>query len=609
MLPVDRWPQAVRTVARTYGARGATLRALHEARKAAGRFRPAIRFPVPDAPVAGVHPFRVDGERLRSATDLAAAVERADRVADGFHHAYRWTWKPLPSTPAEWLAHPGTGHSFGDAPWWTVPHLGSGGDIKDVWEPGRFGWVYDLVRGWLVTGDTRYVDAFRRHFDTWRASSPPFRGPHWGCGQETAIRAAALLYAEANLPPVEGIAPTLAASGERIADAIGYAVSQHNNHSLSEAAGLVCLGVRFRGAHPEAERWLRSGRRWLARLVTEQFAPDGWYVQHSFTYLRLALDQCVVAERALRAAGLALPDEAVARLKAGVALLLAVMEGETGTVPNHGANDGAFVHPVTTAGVRDFRPVVTAACATWGIPLPDDVPADPEALAWLGLRAPPAAPARGNGVCSGSSGWAVARVGGACVFLRAGRYTSRPSHMDPLHLDVSFGGREVVVDAGTFAYNAPPPWKNGLTGARVHNGPVLDGREPGVRGPRFLWYIWPEADMVEAELGPDGATLVAEVPGRISRTVRVTAREVTVEDRIEPGAAREATVGWLLHPDAPAGAVRVDGPREVVEAVEGDTAGWYSPAYGERIASRRVQVRRPAAGGAVITTFIVPDDS
>lgn len=609
MLPVERWPQAVRTVARTYGARGATLRALHEARKATGRFRPSPRFPVPDAPMPGVHPFHVDGDRLRSATDLPAAIGRADRVADGFHHAYRWTWKPLPSTPQEWRTHPGTGHSFGDASWWTVPHLGSAGDIKDVWEPGRFGWVYDLVRGWLVTGDTRYVDAFHRRFDSWRASSPPFRGPHWGCGQETAIRAAALLYAEANLPPVEGIAQTLAASGERIADAIGYAVSQHNNHSLSEAAGLVCLGVRFRGAHPEAERWLRSGRRWLARLIPEQFAPDGWYVQHSFTYLRLALDQCVVAERALRSAGLALPDDAVTRLKAGVALLLAVMEGETGTVPNHGANDGAFVHPVTTAGFRDFRPALTAACATWRIPLPDDVPADPEALAWLGLDAPPSAPARGDGVWSGTSGWAAARVGKARVFLRAGRYTSRPSHMDPLHLDVSFGGREVVVDAGTFAYNAPPPWKNGLTGARVHNGPVLDGREPGVRGPRFLWYIWPEADMLSAEFHGETATLVAKVPGRIRRTVRVTAGEVTVEDRIHPGAAREATVGWLLHPDAPAGAVRVDGPGEVIEAVEGDTAGWYSPAYGERIASRRVRVRRPAAGGAVIKTFIVPDDS
>jgi heparinase II/III-like protein len=606
VLPPARWPAAARTLARTWGARGAALRAVHEARRAAGRFRAAPRFALASAAVPGEHPFRVDAARLGAATERDAALERAGRVAGGEHQAYRWEWRPLPGDAGAWLRNPLTGHAYPSAaPWWTVPHLDPrAGDIKDAWEPGRFGWAYDLVRGWLVTGDHRYADAFARTFAAWRESSPPFTGPHWACGQETAIRAAALLYAEANLPRVEGVAETLAASGERIADAIGYAVSQRNNHALSEAAGLIALGVRFRGLHPEADGWLARGRRWLERLIPEQFAADGWYVQHSFTYLRLALDACLIAERALRSIGQRLPPESVARLRAAAELLLAVMEPETGTVPNHGANDGAFVHPITTAGYRDFRPAVTAACAAWGAALPADVRPDAEALAWLGVRTPQAGPPLGDGVRSGASGWAVAKVGDARVFLRAGRYATRPGHLDPLQLDVRFGAREVVVDPGTYAYNAPPPWRNGLVSALVHNGPVLDGREPGVRGPRFVWYLWPEADLLRADFDGRFATLVAEVRGKVRRTVVVTREEVRVEDRILPGVADEAAVRWLLHPDASAESVRVEGGGEVMAAREGATPGWYSPAYGARTASRWVEARRGARDGAEIVTTI-----
>ncbi|HYH83633.1 MAG TPA: alginate lyase family protein [Longimicrobium sp.] len=618
MLAPRLWPEAAWTLYRTFGARGAALRARHEARRAAGAFRPAPRHAPGMATAGAVDAFVVDPQRLRAATDRAAAVQRADRVAAGEHQAFRWEWRPLPAGADGWLTHPVTGtRADVSLPWWRVAHLDAhGGDIKELWEAARFGWAYDLVRGWLVTGDERYAAAFHARLAEWCESSPPFRGPHWSCGQETAIRAAALLYAEANLGGAVStdadarrrIEAVLAASGERIADAVGYAVSQRNNHALSEAMGLVALGARFRGAHPEADGWLRTGHRLLERLVVEQFAADGWYIQHSFTYLRLALDQCVVAERALRGAGLALSPAAAARLRAAADLLLAVIDPSTGEVPNHGNNDGAFVHPVTLAPYRDFRPVLTAVCALWRHPLPMDVEADAETLAWLGADPPPRAPAMADGVRGGASGWAVARTGGTVVFLRAGAYSSRPGHIDPLHLDVRVDGREVVVDPGTFAYNAPPPWRNGLAGAAVHNGPVLDDAPPGVPGPRFLWYIWPAARLLRAEPAPGGALLEAEVPGASRRTVRVAPGRVEVEDRVLRPGTREAAVRWLLHPGADAAWIRAPGAR-VVEADPARTAGWFSPGYGVRLPSRAVEVRWAPSGDAAVRTVITPPEA
>ena len=614
-VPPSRWPEAAATLGRTFGVRGVRLRAAHEVRRRFGRFRSAPIYPATGGvPAAWLRP---DADALAEATDRAVALDRAERVLAGEHQAYRHGWRALPDTAEAWRTHPTTGHAFPNrGPWWRVAHLDpEAGDIKDVWEPARFAWLYDLVRAFVLTGDRRYAEAAAERIAGWDAACPKFEGVHWSCGQETAIRAVALLHAEAVLADAwdeatcARVARLLGASGERIADAVGYAVSQRNNHAISEATGLVLLGDRLRGAHPEAGGWLQDGHQLLEQLVREQFGPDGWYIQHSFVYKRLAVEQCVLAECALRSCGRALSGAAADRLRAAVTLFLAVIDGPTGDVPNHGANDGAFVWHTTLAPFRDFRPVVTAAATMWDVPVPEDVPLDDERLAWMGAPPPPSAPPRGDGVRSGASGWAVARVGETVAFLRAGRYTARPGHLDPLHLNVRIGGDLVVVDPGTFAYNAPAPWRNGLAGAAVHNGPLLDGVEPGVRGPRFLWYLWPEADVLGARLSDGVAVLEAERPGAVRRTVRVEPGRVVVEDRaLDPEAGR-VSVRWTLAPGVALEAVAVEGG--VVRAArEGAVEGWVSLHYGERIPSQSVEADAPAGPShTIVTTIQLPTTS
>ena len=607
-LPFLRWPEAALTLARTFGVRGGALRALHEMRRVTGRFRAAPRFEIAAAPHAQ-GPWSVDPTRLASATDRRAAIERADRIVAGDYLAFGHEWRALPAGPG-WRRHPDTGREFPLAAWWHVPHLSPTlGDIKQVWEPARFGWVYDLVRAWSLTGDPRYPATAHRIVADWGTCAPPYRGPHWACGQETAIRAIALLHAEANLPATaeerHRVTRILGWSGERIADAIGYAISQRNNHSLSEAAGLIALGVRLAGRHPEADRWVAVGRRILEREIRAQFAPDGWYIQHSFNYLRLALDQCVVAESALRARGLGLSPGSQDRLRAALQLVAAVM-GPEGDVPNHGPNDGALVLPRSSAPYHDYRPTFTQAAILFGVPVPADILPDPEASAWLGGALPVAGPARPDGISRGV-GWAAIRRRGVIVFLRAGRYRSRPGHLDVLHLDVRGPRGPIVVDPGTFKYNASPPWNNGLATARVHNGPLLDDREPGVRGPRFLWYLWPAGEIDAVETGARGDRLRARSVTGVSREVEVGPGVVTVRDRVEGGRASQLHVRWTLHPDAKGEPISIEGESEAGWGGEGAVMGWFSPHYGERLRTRYIDARRPALAGAEIVTRIRTD--
>ncbi len=607
--------RALPIVWRTFGADGLRARGIFELRRRTGRFRGApgaISPLVASAPLPREWPFVPDSGRVRATADRAIAVARADRVLAGEHQAFRWTWMPRPQSDTEWRTHPASGFEYAAAtPWFSVAHFNSqAGDIKDVWEPARFAWGYDLARGYLLTGDDSYAECFWRGFESFIDGCPPFRGVQWSCGQETAIRASAWLWVEGAMLNAPSSSPerlgllrrALAWSAERITDAIGYALSQRNNHGLSEATALVAIGARLHGVEPRASQWFRDGVRWLERLIPDQFATDGWYIQHSFNYLRLALDQLVTAQRALRSRGGGLTPPSTERVRSAIHLLGFLIDPASGAPPLHGANDGAYVLPLSTRPYQDFVPSLTAAAATFATPFPNELLADGETLAWLGLELPKreeSAPF--PRLHAGSSGWFIAVTSGARVFGRAPLYTSRPGHIDPLHVDISLGGRTVASDAGTFRYAAPAPWANGLAEIDVHNTLTIVGLPPARRGSRFLWLTWPTGRIVESTIFHD--ELLRVVMENTSwtthgilhrRTCEIHGGGVTIIDEVTGPADRPTLVSlqWLIDGPATELSINADAPITVDESRGEDHSvrGWISEGYAAKRRATSVRV-------------------
>lgn len=610
---------------RTFGSAGMRRRLRFELRKRLSLFSATGRS-VPAAVLTHEPPqrwpFRPNPRRLTRDTHGDLAIARAMSVLAGEHHAYRALWRRLPSMPDEWNTNLETGYRYdATAPWFHIPHATTGSDIKDVWEPGRFAWAYDLARGWMVSRDDRYAQAFWQSVESFRTGSPPYRGVQWACGQETAIRATALLWAEAAFTDAPATTPPRKAllrelvwlSGQRIVEALDYALSQRNNHGISECVGLIVIGARFRAVDREAEEWLRRGRDLLDDQVLDQFAADGWYAQHSFTYTRLALDQLVHAELVLRTLGDGMSPPAIERVQNAIGLLGSVMDVATGDVPNHGANDGAFVLPLTTAGFRDFRPSLTAAATTFRVPLPRGMAADAETLAWLDADPPSTAGRERARVATGGSGWLDARIQETRIFARAGTYRSRPSHIDACHVDVWIDGRPVAVDAGTYRYTGP--WAKALAEERAHNTVVIEGYPMAERGPRFLWLRWPGAVMRSVE--EDRESIRLEMVNESWRQVgiehrrwcQITAESVTVLDELslpEQAAAR-VSVHWLV--DGPPDDVMIIADADTsAEVSRGDAAtpyGWISDSYAVRrpTSSVRVSTRIPTRRVRFVSGF------
>ncbi len=538
--------------------------------------------------------------------------------------------------PAEICLEPPAG-----AVHWTEYELGRADwgaeDIKLIWEPARFGWAFTLGRAYILAGDERCAAAFWRYFEAFDRANPPNIGPNWASAQEAALRIAAFAFAasvfaaspESTPARLLRLAQATAEHARRVALTLPYARAQHNNHQISEGLGLYLAGLALPG-HPHARRWREAGWRELNRALQTQIAADGTYCQHSTNYHRLMLQAALLADCFARLEGRAWPAASQACLYAAVGWLYQQVDPEGGRAPNLGHNDGAHILPLAPGGYADFRPTLQAAAQAFaGGALLEPGGWDEPAL-WLGL--PEAAPhvemlalerlAAPRLWAAGGSGWAS---------LRAVRYTSRPAHADPLHVEIWQGGHNLASDAGTYRYSAPPPWENALASARVHNTLTVDESEPMTRAGKFLWLDWVQT----RRLAETEDCLEAEHAGyrRLGvihrRRLERLASGWAVSDRLLPagggGAEHAFTLHWLLSdwPFALEGdsVLRLEGPGVSVHvAFEGgaggklqviragrvlageapgedvETLGWASPAYNLRVPA--LAVRRVVRGAA-----------
>jgi len=85
------------------------------------------------------------------------------------------------------------------------------------------------------------------------------------------------------------------------------------------------------------------------------------------------------------------------------------------------------------------------------------------------------------------SGWGP--LGSHMVFDCGGlgMLTGAHAHADALSLTLFSGGRELLLDSGTFVYNCAPEWRNYFRSTRAHNTVTIDGRDQAEQGGTFHW--------------------------------------------------------------------------------------------------------------------------
>lgn len=423
--------------------------------------------------------------------------------------------------PPKWNCDPVSHHEFPVDRHWSQIGDFAAGDIKLVWETNRFGFVYPLVRSYWRTGNEQDAELFWQLIESWCDSNPPQSGPNWKCGQEISLRLMAWcfgLYGFASSPSstplrVTKLAQAIAVSATRIEANIGYALSQQNNHGLSEAMGLWTAGTLF----PEfsnAKRWEARGRALLEKQAIELIYDDGAFSQHSMNYHRVMLHDYLWVLRLGDVLGQPFSDKLRDRIAKASNFVYQLQDDATGHVPCYGQDDGALILPLSNCDYRDYRPVVQAShyVATGEHRLKPG-PWD-EDLFWL-FGADACTPFKADQHqeqistgphfrCTDSAdlsprrtrfeapigGYAVLRAESGFAVTRAAKFRHRPAQADSLHIDLWWRGQNIAIDPGTYSYNAPAPWNNPFAHTAHHNTVVVDGRDQMERASRFIWLPW-----------------------------------------------------------------------------------------------------------------------
>ena len=436
--------------------------------------------------------------------ELESLVNEAREIQEG---TFRYFFSQSASLgfPPDWHSNPFTGQRSSPAAHWSrIPMFSrETGDLKFIWEPGRFASAYTLARAYWATEDESYAETFWQLIESWASANPPNQGAHWKCGQETSLRLMAwcfALYAVADSPATTPerlfqIVGMIAAQADRVSRDHIYAHLQRNNHAISEGVGLWTVGLLF----PElrnANEWRDQGRKILAEEAERQIADDGSYIQNSLNYHRLMLQDYIWAARLGETCGDQLPASLLRRIERAVEFLYQMQDQESGRVPCYGNNDGALILPLNTCDYTDFRPVIAAGNYLVNRNRIYEPGPWEEDLLWLfgqeALKAP-VKPIQPVSLSADRGGYYTLRGERSFALTRCTTYRYRPAQADMLHLDLWWRGANIACDAGTYLYYAEPPWNNNLIGTGIHNTVSVAGEDQMINGPRFMWFEWTKA--------------------------------------------------------------------------------------------------------------------
>jgi hypothetical protein len=411
-----------------------------------------------------------------------------------------------------------------------------------------------------------------------------------------------------------------------------------NTHLTGEALGLVYIGTHF----PElrgAPGWVERGERILFSELGRQLRPDGVYFEQSTYYHRYTADFYLHLALLRRQPGEALDARLAAALEALLDHIVALMRPDR-RWPLIGDDDGGRLLMLKRRDANDFRDTLALGgallerpdyCFGAGAPAPELVwllgSGGPARFERMGMRKP-AVPSGfpDGGYFVMRDGW-----GSEANFLVVdcgplGGLNGGHGHADTLAVEVSSGGRPMLVDPGTYTYVATTADRDRFRSSAAHSTVTVAGRSSSLPATPFRWASRAEAQLVRWEV-TDAWTLfegshdgyAGLVPPAVHRReiLFVPHRAWIVRDRVASAAAHPFEVRWQVAPGLEVDSVGdrgwslrdAAGPGLLVVASAGSAGieeSWNSPVFGARLRSSTCLATMKPEDGNVIVTALVP---
>jgi len=562
----------------------------------------------------------------------------------------------------DWNADPVTGTHIGLDFGLSIDfrHVGEGVDIKFLWEVNRHLWWVPLAQQYSTSGDRRYLVALQRLLESWLDACPYARGPNWSSPVEHGIRLInwSIVW---HLVGGEGSPMFEGGAGRRLRARWLDCIYQHirfardnyslyssaDNHLIGEAAG-VYVGALTWDRWSDVRRLRIEAQRVLERETQLQFSADGVNLEQALCYHKFSLQFLLASGLCARANGDDFSAAFWSRIEAATTFLASVMDCE-GRVPSIGdSDDGEVWRLAWGADFNSYRSIVAIGAALFQRADLEAKAAsgregvDPQ-LPWLaGLSTTSGSPAalselptrfeRGGYVILGEDLHArnEFRVTFDCGALGYNRIAGH-GHADALSVLVSWGGVPLLVDPGTYCYNAAPEYRHFFRGTHAHNTLVVDGEDQSEYGASFLWLRDVACTLVHDSASGensihafhDGYRRLADPVTHHRRVTLGKAGDLVVEDWIECQQAHDIELlwhaangahlsevssrSWTLESGGRVLGLSIDGPSFdacVVQGRESPPQGWMSEKFYQRSPAPVLSVSARLSPGQVLRTVI-----
>lgn len=397
-----------------------------------------------------------------------------------------------------------------------------------------------------------------------------------------------------SLPP-GGVPPAWVASLAHQTAALEGDLEYHllANHLLKNGKALVFAGVCLQGA--AAERWLARGLEIMVAEAAAQILPDGGHIERSPMYHCIALEDFLdVVNLLVSNPGRATDDQVetlTAAARRATEFLAAIRTGAD-DIPLF--NDAAFGITRPAADVLAYA----------------DRPGGAPTGAIDSAIAPVGAPAATR-IFLPDTGYYGYRQGGDSLIIDCGPvgpdYQPGHTHCDTLSYELHVAGVPIVVDSGTFDYEAGP-FRHYLRSTAAHNTVRIDGQEQSeiwgafrvarrARPRAVLLSEWVNGQLVFSG-AHDGYERLPGRPVHRREVIMESRGRWSVRDTVLGSGTHQVESFLHLHPDVhceagAAGAFRLSTPGGLElgltvgpGATVRHATGYYCPEFGTRLARR-----------------------
>lgn len=477
-------------------------------------------------------------------------------------------------------------------------------DKEWAWMLNRHPHFNFLLTAFLETGEARFLETISTHLSEWIPDHPPPNRVSFSTSWRALEAARRILdswlpvYAQVRMESAlsdEALFLMLSAIPEHAKYLRNHYSFWGGNHKVTEKLAIATCALawpQFR----EAPQWLQHAVDVIEEELYKQTYPDGTYKELANHYQKVVAENYLRILQMLESRGKDKVDSAFRQRVEALWNNLAVVMRPSGMGPLNSdsslENNRELVQVANAYfGRSDWKFILTHG--TSGV-----APKEPASRFF---------PWAGHAIMR--SGWGP---DDHWAFFDIGPHGSAHQHWDRLHLSISLGQHDLLVDTGRYIYK-PGAMRDYFRYGAGHNVVRVDGRDSH-RPPNtvsqplpVLAQIEPEFDAfaasVDFELGPASSSRVHH------RRIVVYLRHIAwlVIDEIVGYGAHHYDTRWNLHPDVQVEAdktglqaVLADGQFARVELlttrpggqwkltngqVEPEVSGWYSRAYNERRAS------------------------